>query len=260
MRATGWVTDTADDGITFEEGTPEKRALSQVQVILEGTAEKNLVDRHGPWRLLNHIVLGDLFHAMDVVLLRRVGVTHVLNLSPQTVKTSKSHYAASRLPVEYKAVWAEDSMDYDILRDLRECHSFLDRGRKSGGIVLVHCHAGVNRSVSVLISYLMVTLQRSLAEVVQYVYEIRGIILTNSKFVEQLVLFASFNDLLQSPDRRESSKRKPGRPVYRDSQGRIIPMDESEEEEETHKLIAASGLLVDVESPVYPSQVEGYSV
>lgn len=74
-------------------------------------------------------------------------ITHILTLLPDTSKA----YA----PLSHCIFEIEDSENADILTLLPQCIKFIDDAIESGGTVLVHCYAGVSRSASVVISYIM---------------------------------------------------------------------------------------------------------
>ncbi|KAK5908970.1 hypothetical protein CgunFtcFv8_016984 [Champsocephalus gunnari] len=94
------------------------------------------------------ILLGSQDAAHDEETLQRLKVTHVLNVA----------YGVSNLlpdQLVYKTLQILDIPDTDITSYLEECSGFIELARRQGGVVLVHCNAGVSRSSSVVIGYLM---------------------------------------------------------------------------------------------------------
>eukprot|EP00066_Takifugu_rubripes_P002158 XP_003963887.2 PREDICTED: dual specificity protein phosphatase 19-like isoform X2 [Takifugu rubripes] len=86
--------------------------------------------------------------AHDIDTLQRYKVSHILNVA----------YGVTNLYPDlfvYKTLQILDLPDTDITSHLAECSSFIDEARKQEGVVLVHCNAGVSRSSSVVIGYLM---------------------------------------------------------------------------------------------------------
>ncbi|KAJ4923906.1 hypothetical protein JOQ06_028161 [Pogonophryne albipinna] len=84
----------------------------------------------------------------DVERTRLSEVTHVLNVA----------YGVSNLlpdQLVYKTLQILDIPDTDITSYLEECSGFIELARQQDGVVLVHCNAGVSRSSSVVIGYLM---------------------------------------------------------------------------------------------------------
>ena len=88
------------------------------------------------------------------------GVTHIIN-----VTSDMEEYigvTTLRVPVE-------DHPDEDISLYFSRCFQFLDNVYDSGGVALVHCMAGISRSSTIVIAYLMykfrMTLNRSIFHV-----------------------------------------------------------------------------------------------
>ena len=70
------------------------------------------------------------------------------------------------------------------------CHLFSSDGVKaSGGRVLVHCHAGVSRSATVCMAYIMKTLGHDLRTAYDYVKSRRSCVSPNLHFMGQLLEF-----------------------------------------------------------------------
>merc|ERR1712194_157066 len=68
--------------------------------------------------------------------------------------------------------------------------AFVEEFREQGKNVLVHCHAGVNRSTTLCVAYLMHRHRMPLLDIVRSVVRKRGMVLSNAVFVEQLVRLA----------------------------------------------------------------------
>uniref|UniRef100_A0A4X2JZY1 Dual specificity protein phosphatase 12 n=2 Tax=Vombatus ursinus TaxID=29139 RepID=A0A4X2JZY1_VOMUR len=84
--------------------------------------------------------------------LREAGVTAVL-----TVDTEDPSGDDEGLQTLF--ISARDEPDTDLLSQLDRCVAFIGRARAEGAAVLVHCHAGISRSVAVVTAYLMKTEQ-----------------------------------------------------------------------------------------------------
>ncbi|XP_047459735.1 dual specificity protein phosphatase 19-like [Mugil cephalus] len=94
------------------------------------------------------LLLGSQDAAHDIDTLRRYKVSHVLNVA----------YGVSNLlpdQMVYKTLQILDLPEMEITSYLQECGSFIDQAREQDGVVLVHCNAGVSRSASIVIGYLM---------------------------------------------------------------------------------------------------------
>eukprot|EP00760_Papus_ankaliazontas_P025783 PhM_4_TR2875/c0_g1_i1/m.96963 len=88
-------------------------------------------------------------------LLQTSGITHVLNVAKRDTSCGGQDLC-NGLNIQYKCIDTRDDAEYPIL-----CYHFdefarlVDEVRDSGGRVLVHCVAGINRSVTLCVAYLI---------------------------------------------------------------------------------------------------------
>jgi len=101
---------------------------------------------------------------------------------------------------------AEDSDRYDITRHFGEAFRFLDAAKRVGGVALVHCALGINRSAAVCVAYIMVDRRLPLLAVTRLIKDRRRIVLANKAFQRQLVGFARAHGLLGELPRHEEGK------------------------------------------------------
>jgi dual specificity phosphatase 12 len=98
-------------------------------------------------KIQDRLYLGNLQAAQDLQLLKREGITHILQVAggikPMFPKDFK-----------YKVIDVADQSSINLIRHFPACISFIREGLARGGI-LVHCYAGVSRSSSMVIAYLM---------------------------------------------------------------------------------------------------------
>lgn len=83
----------------------------------------------------------------------------------------------------------EDKQEIDVYFD--ECHKFIDGCLQTGGKILIHCAAGVSRSPTIVISYLMKKNKWDDLYAYNHVKKIRSIINPNKGFMEQLHNYSS---------------------------------------------------------------------
>jgi len=88
----------------------------------------------------------------------------------------------------YYQVDVDDDPEENLLQYLPKCFEFINEGIANGS-VLVHCAAGVSRSATVVIAYLMATTRIDFTTAFWKVKKARGIIYPNQGFIEQLKLF-----------------------------------------------------------------------
>ena len=80
----------------------------------------------------------------------------------------------------------DDIRSSDLLSRFEACCEFIDSARDKCSSVLVHCAAGVSRSASVVIGYVMYKKKISFNKAYQFVKARRKVISPNPGFVHQL--------------------------------------------------------------------------
>ena len=166
-----------------------------VEEILEGFPNRG--PPYTPCRLSNHLYIGSLVNAEDENLLKRLGITHVLNCAgTRRFDLSKSPYDPNVGVKEYIMIPAEDFEDYNIVKHFNNAFAFIERCKKAGGKCLVHCNLGVNRSGAVCAGYLMMSDSKSLLQVIDHLKKARQVILTNRGFRYQLINYARARNFL----------------------------------------------------------------
>jgi predicted protein tyrosine phosphatase len=79
-------------------------------------------------------------------------------------------------------------------------YHFINSALKSNSNVLIHCMAGVSRSVSVLCYYLMKKINLNYPESISYIKKYRPIASPNRSFVKQLIVYSKLRDKYRSGD------------------------------------------------------------
>ncbi|XP_049633571.1 dual specificity protein phosphatase 12 [Suncus etruscus] len=118
--------------------------------------------------------------------LREAGVSAVL-----TVDSEEPAWApgAAALGLRTLYVAALDSSEADLLGQLDRCVAFLLQARAEGRTALVHCHAGVSRSVAVVTAFLMKTEQLSFEAAYRTIQALKPEAKMNEGFEAQLKLY-----------------------------------------------------------------------
>lgn len=129
-------------------------------------------------QIVNGLYLGSYKDAHNYELLVRSGITHIVNLSrlPDFYPDSFS----------YLHIDIEDDEEADINRYFTRTSRFIHNAILNGGIVLVHCMAGISRSPTIVIAYLVQKRKLSLNQAMLTVKSMRPQIDPNEGFIEQL--------------------------------------------------------------------------
>lgn len=88
-----------------------------------------------------------------------------------------------------KSISAQDFESYDLSQHFSECFDFIHEHRLKGHNVLVHCMAGVSRSATIVIGYLMKTCGMDLENAYKFVRKRRTCISPNEGFIQQLEVY-----------------------------------------------------------------------
>lgn len=120
--------------------------------------------------------------ASDPALLAQHGVTHILNLAG---------FPSNRLEgLSYLDVPILDLPEEVLSDHFQPCFTFIDRALEiPENKVLVHCNAGISRSVSIITAYLMSSNKWSLEKALEVVKTARPRARPNEGFMKQLKMY-----------------------------------------------------------------------
>ncbi|XP_061130799.1 dual specificity protein phosphatase 5 [Syngnathus typhle] len=141
-------------------------------------------DQGKPVEILPFLYLGSAYHASRQDYLNDLHITALLNVSRKDMQPNKVHY-------NYKWIPVEDNHMADISSHFQEAIEFIDHVKQSGGKVLVHCEAGISRSPTICMAYIMRTQQLKLDAAFDIIKQRRAVISPNFSFMGQLLQFES---------------------------------------------------------------------
>lgn len=156
-------------------------ALSEPETVVSGR-KTPLYDQGGPVEILPFLFLGSAHHSSRRETLERCGITAVLNVSSSCPNLFEEE-------LQYKTLKVEDSLAADIRVLFPEAIHFIDSIKESGGRVLVHCQAGISRSATICLAYLIHARRVRLDEAFDFVKRRRQVISPNLAFMGQLLQF-----------------------------------------------------------------------
>ena len=141
-----------------------------------------------PFQILPHLCLGCRKVATYLPGLRESKVTHILNVT-STIPNQFQNLEG----FTYKQIAVEDNLDVDMTQHLTGAFQFIEEARVCGEKVLVHCHAGRSRSVTIILAYLMKYYGHTLDSALEFVKQRKPDINPNLSFVGQLLTYEECN-------------------------------------------------------------------
>ena len=125
------------------------------------------------------IFLGNIDAAFNKKKLKQLGIKKVLTV----MSAFGNHYS----PHEFihKSIDVDDDFRTNIICHFKECILFIEGKDK----IFVHCAAGMSRSPTIVIAYIMWKRKLRLNEAIKFVKEKRSIISPNDNFMNQLKIF-----------------------------------------------------------------------
>lgn len=139
-------------------------------------------ERMAPFQILPHLYLGCRKVAACLPSLRQNHISRILNVTSSVPNEFKDIDG-----FEYKQIAVEDSHEVDMIKHLPEAFRFIEEAKDRGERVLVHCHAGMSRSVTVIIAYLMKYYHHTLESAFDFVKQRKHNISPNFSFMGQLI-------------------------------------------------------------------------
>ena len=138
-------------------------------------------------KITDTIYLGNMEAAFNYKKLKKLGIRKVLTV----MSAFGNHYPENTFV--HKSIDVTDDYETNLIRYFKECLLFIDGYDK----VFVHCAAGMSRSPTIVIAYLMWKKKLSLNDAIKFVKNKRPEISPNLNFMRQL---QTFQELLIKKD------------------------------------------------------------
>ena len=103
--------------------------------------------------------------------------------------TSTSPDAATPWRIKYKRLAASDNASQNLAQYFLEAFGFIEEALRQRSAVLIHCQAGISRSSTILIAFIMYRSTLSMLQAYKFVKGKRQIISPNLNFMGQLLEF-----------------------------------------------------------------------
>lgn len=131
-----------------------EKALKLLTMIKIYSTMKILKEDNKPVKIINGLYIGSIGAASNLEELNKENITHIV-----CAAVGIKHFYEDKF--KYLQIDLLDSESQNIKQHFKESADFIHNAINSGGNVLVHCHAGISRSSTICISYLMQYLNMS---------------------------------------------------------------------------------------------------
>ncbi|XP_055529593.1 dual specificity protein phosphatase Mpk3 isoform X2 [Wyeomyia smithii] len=137
-----------------------------------------------PVEIMTGLFLGNASHSEDIKSLKKYNIKYILNVTPDlpNVFERDGHIKYLQIPIT-------DHWSQDLAGHFPNAIKFIDEARSKGVGVLVHCLAGVSRSVTVTLAYIMFARTLCLNDAFSLVRARKPDVSPNFHFMEQLHTF-----------------------------------------------------------------------
>ncbi|XP_063814743.1 dual specificity phosphatase 29-like [Pseudophryne corroboree] len=152
---------------------------------LEALLENYTGATHHVDQVFPNLYLGDAVIASDKNKLKKIGITHILNAAHACWECTEDSIEYGP-DIQYYGITAEDCPEFNISVFLRPGAKFIHQALNTpNGKILVHCVLGKSRSATLVLAYLMIYQNFSLADAIRHVSQYRCIA-PNRGFLQQL--------------------------------------------------------------------------
>uniref|UniRef100_A0A1B6F2Q1 Dual specificity protein phosphatase n=2 Tax=Cuerna arida TaxID=1464854 RepID=A0A1B6F2Q1_9HEMI len=141
-------------------------------------------DREFPVEILPHLFLGNAANSEDIESLSKHGIKYILNVTPDLPNVFEECGSFKYMQIPIADHWSQNLASF-----FPQAIEFIEEARGQEKGVLVHCLAGVSRSVTITVAYLMAKLNMSLNDAFNLVRARKTNVAPNFHFMEQLHTF-----------------------------------------------------------------------
>ncbi|XP_053127575.1 dual specificity protein phosphatase 22-A-like isoform X3 [Hemicordylus capensis] len=132
----------------------------------------------GSCQVVDGLYLGNIRDAEDRENLAKNGITHILSVHSNAKPVLED--------MTYLCISASDSSNQNLMQHFKECIRFVHECRLHKGGCLIHCLAGVSRSTTILVAYLMTVTKLGWEECLAATKAVRSYVSPNFGFQQQL--------------------------------------------------------------------------
>lgn len=140
--------------------------------------------------IIPNLYLGNKLAASDINNLKEHNITHIVNCAEELkyiIDEYDGKFICLHLPI------CDSGISGSIINYITEAIKFIDNALSNDKKVLVHCSAGISRSVSIVIAYMMYKNNLSFNMVYDHIKSIRPLSRLFTTFREELKSFKYLN-------------------------------------------------------------------
>jgi protein tyrosine phosphatase len=130
--------------------------------------------------IIDNIYLGNAEDAREYDLLKTKKITHILTAAIEQETPFINSFTYLKFPLY-------DSPYTDISKFIIPAIEFILDSQQKGGNILIHCAAGISRSASIVIAYLIIKKKMTYTQAYIFVKQKRPIINPNEGFQKSLI-------------------------------------------------------------------------
>lgn len=141
-------------------------------------------------RILGHLYVSSSTIATDVVSLRQLGITHIIDLSCSGLKVFEESSTGDKDSEGFKKYLRldfRDRVEVDITPAFEQCFEVIEEAKRTGCKCMVFCSAGRSRSIAITLAYLIVVNKMTLIGAYKLVKSLRPMSSPNIGFMGSLV-------------------------------------------------------------------------
>lgn len=127
------------------------------------------------------LYLSDYNSSLNYPLLKKYGVQQILTIGKELPKHQTNEFKTMYISLD-------DAPHENISDHFYTAHDFISKAS-----TLVHCYAGVSRSATLVLAYLILTERHTLRSALEHCRKIRPIVNPNHSFLQQLKVFEKEN-------------------------------------------------------------------
>jgi len=152
---------------------------------------------HGDELIPGLLYIGPYYSSLQFNELKTRNITHIISVLREVFVPPISFPQQTIKDFSYLVIKANDNHNQNLLDYFEIVHSFIEEAKSNGTAVLIHCMAGVSRSATLSISYLMKYHNWDANTAIIFAKKARSVISPNPGFRKQLLLFENMQKAKQ---------------------------------------------------------------